>query len=181
MLRSTLQQIEWIIVRTLPRRRTCDAPPHLTHAPRATQVNDGSTKHLDKLDPYRSMPRVRVIDLPKNRGLPGARNAAIRAARAPYIFNLDTDDFVEPTFLEKAVWFLESHPQFALVNAWSIGFGYKRCGIASSCFYYSASPQLSSSSSSSLSNRCSRRLHIAAYVRVAVRRVCVFRCASPPS
>jgi hypothetical protein len=27
--------------------------------------------------------------------------------------------------LEKAAWFLTTHPQYALVNSWSLGFGYK--------------------------------------------------------
>lgn len=37
---------------------------------------------------------------------------------------LDPDDLIEQTYVEKAVWFLETHPEFTLVNAWSLGFAH---------------------------------------------------------
>lgn len=40
------------------------------------------------------------------------------------ILLLDPDDVIEQTYVEKAVWFLETHPEFSLVNAWSLGFAY---------------------------------------------------------
>jgi len=90
-------------------------------------VNDGSTKpeSVAALDQYRnSDPRILVIDLPKNKGLPGARNEGIAKAAGKYLLLLDPDDMIEPTYLEKAVWFLETHPDFAMAGAWSVGFAY---------------------------------------------------------
>ena len=102
VLRQSFQQWEWLI------------------------VNDGSTRPeaLAVLDEYRRLddPRVRVIDLPSNQGPSAARNRAFREARASYIVQLDADDLLEPTTMEKWLWLLESYPEFACVNAYSVGF-----------------------------------------------------------
>lgn len=62
-------------------------------------VNDGSpdTEDLERvLAPYRD----RIIYIKQeNRGLSGARNTAIRAARAPLVALLDSDDIWEPNYL----------------------------------------------------------------------------------
>jgi glycosyltransferase involved in cell wall biosynthesis len=62
-------------------------------------VNDGApdTEELERvLEPYRE----RIVYLKQeNRGLSGARNTGIRAARAPLISLLDGDDMWEPEFL----------------------------------------------------------------------------------
>ena len=46
----------------------------------------------------------------ENRGLSGARNAGIAAARGTYVTPLDCDDWLEPDFLEKTVAALEDNP-----------------------------------------------------------------------
>jgi len=89
-------------------------------------VNDGSTnvEALAVLDEYRNRdPRVRVLDLPENRGLSAARNAGYAAARADLVMQIDSDDLAEPTFLEKCVWFLRTNPQWGFVCGWTVGFG----------------------------------------------------------
>ena len=48
-----------------------------------------------------------------NRGLSGARNTAIRNARAEIIALLDSDDLWEPNFLEMMVGLLTQHPETA--------------------------------------------------------------------
>lgn len=102
VFRQSLQQFEWIIVN--------DATPH--EAARAL------------LNEYRGRdPRIRVIDHEVNKGLSAARNTGVAAARSPYVFLLDDDDLLEPTALEKMYWFLETHPEFAVVNGWEVGFG----------------------------------------------------------
>ncbi|KAF2076181.1 hypothetical protein CYY_002535 [Polysphondylium violaceum] len=95
-------------------------------------VNDGSpNKTLVEmyLEPFKKKsltdPRILVVDLPKNKGLPGARNEGLVFAKGKYLIPLDPDDMIENTYLEKAVWFLETHPEYTLTNAWSLGFGYK--------------------------------------------------------
>ena len=102
VLRQSFQQWEWII------------------------VNDGSTspEALALLDSYRHTdPRIRVIDHEVNQGLSAGRNTGYRAARAPYVVQIDSDDLLEPTAIEKWVWLLESYPEFAFVTGYSVGFG----------------------------------------------------------
>jgi glycosyltransferase involved in cell wall biosynthesis len=86
-------------------------------------VNDGSpdTPALEAvLEPYRS----RIIYLcQENRGLAGARNTGVRAARGRFIGLLDADDLWEPEFLSAQVALLESDPTLSLVYADGIIFG----------------------------------------------------------
>jgi glycosyltransferase involved in cell wall biosynthesis len=89
-------------------------------------VNDGSrdAEALAILNEYRDRdPRVRVIDHETNRGLSAARNTGFAAARTPYVFQLDSDDLIEPTAIEKCLWFLHSYPEYAFVKGYTVGFG----------------------------------------------------------
>jgi len=92
-------------------------------------VNDGSADGaaLEMLDGYRSLSqrdeRIRVIDHRVNHGLPAARNTGWRAARAPLVFFLDSDDLIEPTTLEKCALHLACNPEFGFVKGFSVGFG----------------------------------------------------------
>lgn len=101
ILQQSLQQWEWLI------------------------INDGSTdaESLALLQTYRTGdPRIRVIDHDTNKGLSAARNTGFREARTPYVVQLDSDDLLEPTAVEKWRWFLESYPEYAFVSGYSIGF-----------------------------------------------------------
>ena len=89
-------------------------------------VNDSSMnpEALSVLDAYRGRdPRIRIIDLPVNQGPSAARNTAFREARTQYIVQLDSDNLLEPTAIEKWRWFLESYPEYSFVKGWSVGFG----------------------------------------------------------
>lgn len=102
VLRQSFQQWEWLI------------------------INDASTQPeaLALLDDYRRRdPRIRVIDLPHNGGPGVARNAGIQDAQCKYIANIDADDLLEPTALEKWVWFLETNPEYAFVKGYTVAFG----------------------------------------------------------
>lgn len=102
VLQQSLQQWEWLI------------------------VNDGSTdpESFALLEEYRHRdPRIRVIDHSANQGLSAARNTGFRVARTPYVVQLDSDDLLEPTAVEKWVWYLESYPEFAFVKGYTVGFG----------------------------------------------------------
>ena len=104
VLAQSLQNFEWII------------------------VNDASADPaaIAVLDQYRGRDaRIRVVDLERNRGLPGARNAGFAAARAPYVYQLDGDDLIEPTTLEISAWHLAFHPACAFVKGYSVGFAHK--------------------------------------------------------
>jgi glycosyltransferase involved in cell wall biosynthesis len=101
VFQQSLQQWEWII------------------------VNDGSTKPeaLAVLQEYRHLdPRIRIIDHRRNKGLSAARNTGYDAARTPYVLQLDSDDLLEPTAMEKWLWFLESFPDCAFVKGFNVGF-----------------------------------------------------------
>lgn len=67
-------------------------------------------------------PQVKTLRHPVNKGLAAGRNTAIAHAQGKYLFFIDLDDLIDPTYIEKCVLFLETHPEFSLVNAYSLGF-----------------------------------------------------------
>lgn len=72
-------------------------------------VNDGST-NPDTLAALQSLgDDVRLVHQ-ENLGLPGARNTGFREACGEYVLPLDCDDWIEPTFLTKAIARLEANP-----------------------------------------------------------------------
>ena len=89
-------------------------------------VNDGSTDPdaLAVLDQFRDGDRrIRVIDQSGNLGLCVARNIGYREATSDLVLQLDSDDLLEPTALEKMAWFLHTRPQFDFVKGYTVGFG----------------------------------------------------------
>jgi glycosyltransferase involved in cell wall biosynthesis len=90
-------------------------------------VDDGSTQAESLAQLARvaaAEPRIRVIRQ-ANGGPAVARNRAAREARGRYLLQVDSDDLMEPTFAEKAIWFLETQPQFAACNSYNVTFGSK--------------------------------------------------------
>lgn len=90
-----------------------------------TIVDDGSTDEsaLQRLrQVVASDARIKLVTQ-SNAGPAAARNAAVRSSLGRYLFLFDSDDLIEPTMIEKCVWFLESNPQFGFCNAWSVSFG----------------------------------------------------------
>lgn len=88
-------------------------------------VDDGSRDAgaLERLERVRSGDtRIKVAVQP-NAGPSAARNRAVELSTGRYLCLLDSDDMLEPTFLEKCVWFLESNPEFGFCNSWSVNFG----------------------------------------------------------
>jgi glycosyltransferase involved in cell wall biosynthesis len=78
-------------------------------------VNDGSpdTPQLESvLAPY--LDRVSYIKQ-ENRGLAGARNTGLIAAKGEFVALLDADDIWLPNYLDSQVRFLSDHPEFDLV------------------------------------------------------------------
>jgi glycosyltransferase involved in cell wall biosynthesis/GT2 family glycosyltransferase len=101
VLAQSLQQFEWIV------------------------IDDGSTDPRSKemLAKVRASDRRISVIEQENKGCGAARNQGFRAARAQFVVPLDADDLLEPTALEKWMWYLATHPQAAFVNGFSIGFG----------------------------------------------------------
>ena len=66
--------------------------------------------------------RVKVIHQ-TNAGPGAARNTSFKHTQGRYVCLLDSDDMLEPTYLEKCVWFLDSNPEFSFCNSYSVVFG----------------------------------------------------------
>jgi glycosyltransferase involved in cell wall biosynthesis len=66
--------------------------------------------------------RIKVIHQP-NAGPAAARNRGFASCRGRYVCLLDSDDMIEPTYLEKCMWFLDSNTEFAFCNSYSVVFG----------------------------------------------------------
>ncbi|WP_172293325.1 glycosyltransferase family 2 protein [Pseudoruegeria sp. HB172150] len=76
-------------------------------------VDDGSTDRTVAVARSFGDPRIRVIQQP-NRGLAGARNGGIAAARGEYIGFCDADDLWRPTKLAAHIAHLEANPHVGL-------------------------------------------------------------------
>jgi glycosyltransferase involved in cell wall biosynthesis len=86
-------------------------------------VNDGSpdTPALElAIEPYRH--RIHYI-VQQNRGLSGARNTGIAAARAPFIAFVDSDDLWEPDYLARQLAVMRDRPELAILYPNAITFG----------------------------------------------------------
>lgn len=89
-------------------------------------INDGSTddsilRYLERVDAENE--HVKVVHHPINKGLSAARNSGIKHSNSPYVFFVDADDLIAPTFLEKAFLVLHLNKDFAFVNSYVEGFG----------------------------------------------------------
>lgn len=88
-------------------------------------IDDCSTD-LNSVELFNSLrqrnPKIQTFRQQKNQGPAKARNTGVSHAKGKYLFFMDTDDLIEPTYIEKSVLFLETHPEFSLVNSYSVGF-----------------------------------------------------------
>jgi glycosyltransferase involved in cell wall biosynthesis len=101
IINQSLQDFEWVIV------DDCSSDPEALA--------------LFESLPERS-PKIRVFRHQVNRGLAAGRNTAIAQARGKYLFFMDLDDLIDPTYLEKCILFLEANPEFSFVNSYAVGF-----------------------------------------------------------
>lgn len=69
------------------------------------------------------VPSVRVIRLSSNRGPAAARNEGAQKATGEYLCFLDSDDALDPTFLEKGIFFLERKKDIDFVYSFIQHFG----------------------------------------------------------
>lgn len=78
-------------------------------------VNDcsceSSRRYLDRYADF-----CKIVDLKKNLGLAGSRNAGVRVARGKFIALLDDDDIWMPRKLELQRKYMEEHPECAVVH-----------------------------------------------------------------
>ncbi len=87
-------------------------------------IDDGSTDGTWRWFQHEADPRIHCIRQ-ANAGVSAARNAGIRAARAPLLAFLDADDRWHPTFLEKMSAALDSRPDALLAYC-----GWQNVGLA---------------------------------------------------
>lgn len=78
-------------------------------------INDGSTESqtIQILD-HLKKPKTKIISQ-ANQKVSIARNNGIKISQGKYFLPLDADDTIEPTFLEKAYWILETKPNLGYV------------------------------------------------------------------
>lgn len=82
-------------------------------------VNDGSMDKTLVLIESVQDPRLKIIDLKRNIGLPAALNAGIRESRGQYIARQDQDDLSYPSRLAKELSFLKDNPEVLVVGSWA--------------------------------------------------------------
>lgn len=87
-------------------------------------VNDGSKDDsLKILREYEAKDSRYIVIDKGNEGPSVARNIAIAASSGKYILPLDADDLIDPSYAEKAINYLESHPKTKLVYCKAKYFG----------------------------------------------------------
>ncbi len=66
-------------------------------------IDDGSDDRTPEILRERaaSDKRIRILTLPENHGVPFARNLAIDEARGEYLYYMDSDDWIDPDYLEE--------------------------------------------------------------------------------
>jgi glycosyltransferase involved in cell wall biosynthesis len=99
VLQQSFQRWEWIIIN--------DCSDHV--------------ESLVILDKYRkSDSRIKVIDHPKRLGIYSSRNEGFQTANSEYVFLLDSNNLLEPTALEKLLWFIITHHEYSFVNSYIV-------------------------------------------------------------
>ena len=81
-------------------------------------IDDGSSDgSASILDEYASdEPRMRVIHLLKNHGVPYARNLAMDEAKGQYIYFMDSDDWIDPDYLAEMMSHARRTGQNVVIN-----------------------------------------------------------------
>lgn len=83
-------------------------------------VLDGVSEPVHALVAGYSDERIRIIRMPINLGVSNARNAGLRAARAPYAALMDSDDVAMPyRFAVQHAW-MENHPELTVCGSNSV-------------------------------------------------------------
>ncbi|MCF3648811.1 glycosyltransferase family 2 protein [Synoicihabitans lomoniglobus] len=79
-------------------------------------VDDGAGLSTADLGPGGDDPRVRMVCLPQNQGIPAGHNAAVAAATGEFVAFLDADDVCLPDRLERQVSVLRADPSVGLCS-----------------------------------------------------------------
>ncbi|MGO4680958.1 glycosyltransferase [Microbacterium sp. 2MCAF23] len=79
-------------------------------------VDDGSQTDVRGIAAEFDDDRLRVVGYGENRGFVAALNYGVEQARGEYIARMDTDDTVEPDYLESVYGWISQHPEYAVVS-----------------------------------------------------------------
>ncbi|MBO4230562.1 MAG: glycosyltransferase, partial [Bacteroidales bacterium] len=80
-------------------------------------VNDCSSDNSEEIMDSIDDPRLRIIAFPRNRGVSAARNAGLEAAQGEYVYFLDSDDWLDPDYLEAMYSMAVKGPEDVVVNS----------------------------------------------------------------
>ena len=101
IINQTFQNFEWIIV------------DDCSNEPEAIALFQSLSERC---------PKIKTLSHQINKGLSAGRNSGCNRATGKYLFFMDLDDLLDPTCIEKCVFFLETHSEFSFVNSYSVGF-----------------------------------------------------------
>lgn len=88
-------------------------------------IDDGSTDPYTKMKLNQIAPNIAEVVHVENGGPSNARNIGIKLAKGELILPLDSDDYIEKTYIEKAVNMMESDPTIGIVYCKATLFGDK--------------------------------------------------------
>lgn len=80
-------------------------------------VDDGTSTDLAAVLDEFGDERIRVLGDGIHRGFAAALNRAIAESRAEFIVRIDTDDWVDPSYIDELYDFMRAHPEFDVVSA----------------------------------------------------------------
>jgi len=81
-------------------------------------VDDGSDVKTRKV--LKSLEtKIETLILQENKGVSAARNKGIEVSKGDYIMILDSDDYLEPTFLEKAIKYFREENEVRMVSCYA--------------------------------------------------------------
>ncbi len=89
--------------------------------------DDGSTDNsLSIIKEYAAKDsRIKILENGENKGISYSRNRLYAIARGKYAAIMDSDDYSEPTRLEKQVAYMEAHPEITVVSSQAGYIGYE--------------------------------------------------------
>lgn len=79
-------------------------------------VDDGSTRNTQTVLQKLQDIRMTVIRHEVNRGFVAALNTGLRAAKGEFIVRMDTDDLVDPTYVDTLVTAMEQNPEYSVIS-----------------------------------------------------------------
>ena len=99
-----------------------------TKLPQSIIIVDDGSKNAASLEILKSLENEKLpiplkVIYQENAGVSAARNTGIRMSDAPFVMVLDGDDKIEPQYIEKVSYMLETDPLMVAASSWIHTFG----------------------------------------------------------